>query len=80
MKSLRILAVLALAAASTAAFANGGGPRGGVYPASATADATAVSKAGLAKDGFGGTTSAVASGSKEVLHLNAEQSKLYAHH
>ncbi|MEX3984171.1 hypothetical protein AB4Y45_35030 [Paraburkholderia sp. EG287A] len=82
MKSLRTLAVLALAAAaSTAAFANGGGARGGVYPASAPVAATATSKGDVAKAGFGGTVSTTSdAGSKGSLRLNADQVKLFAHH
>jgi len=78
MKSIRILAALAIAAASTAAFADGGGSRGGVYPV----PAAAASHVAVANSGFGGAVSTTSeAGSKGVSHkLTTEQTKLFAHH
>lgn len=82
MKSFRIFAVIAFAAASTAAFANGGGPRGGVYPAAAPATAVAASHTAVATSGFGGTVSTTSESGKAapVGKLSPEVAKLYRGH
>ncbi|MBK3779881.1 hypothetical protein G3A43_06410 [Paraburkholderia aspalathi] len=79
MKSFRIFAVIAFAAASSAAFANGGGARGGVYPATAPAAAVSASHAAVVNSGVGGVVSTTSESGKAapVRTLSPEVAKLY---
>ncbi|MBK3779880.1 hypothetical protein G3A43_06405 [Paraburkholderia aspalathi] len=85
MKSKLFVAALVFAATSTAAFANGGGARGGVYPATTTSAAMTASNGAVVNSGFGGAVSATSESGKArvpsagVAGLNST-ANLFRHH